>query len=112
MRAIDLPDPDEARLTGGGSVSPLWRRIVADVLDLPVVTMETAEGAAHGAALLAQPAAEHASSIHEAVAGSVRTGPTIAPGPDAAGYAAIHDRYRELYPALAPTFHAVAPDGG
>jgi xylulokinase len=112
MRTIDLPDPDEARLTGGGSVSPLWCRIVADVLNLPVVTMETAEGAAHGAALLAQPAAGHASSIHEAVAGSVRTGPTIAPGPDAVGYGAVHERYRELYPALAPTFHAVAPDGG
>jgi xylulokinase len=112
MRTIDLPDPDEARLTGGGSVSPLWCRIVADVLNLPAVTMETAEGAAHGAALLAQPAAGHASSIHEAVAGSVRTGPTIAPGPDAVGYGAVHERYRELYPALAPTFHAVAPDGG
>jgi xylulokinase len=112
MRTIDLPDPDEARLTGGGSVSPLWCRIVADVLNLPVVTMETAEGAAHGAALLAQPAAGHASSIHEAVAGSVRTGPTIAPGPDAVGYGAVHERYRELYPALAPTFHAVAPEGG
>ncbi len=42
----------EARIAGGGARSPLWRQIVADVLDLPLAP-STTEGAAYGAALLA-----------------------------------------------------------
>ncbi len=45
--------PAEIRLTGGGSHSPVWRQICADVFNLPVFGLETAEGAALGAALQA-----------------------------------------------------------
>jgi len=43
--------PTEIRLTGGGSKSPVWRQICADVFRVPVVCLATAEGAALGAAL-------------------------------------------------------------
>jgi Sugar (pentulose and hexulose) kinases len=45
--------PSEIRLTGGGSQSPVWRQILADVFGYPVVTMQSAEGAALGAAIQA-----------------------------------------------------------
>ena len=45
--------PAEIRLTGGGSYSPIWRQICADVFNLPVFGLETAEGAALGAAIQA-----------------------------------------------------------
>jgi xylulokinase len=45
--------PLELRLIGGGSKNPLWRQILADILNLPVVIPEVAEGAAFGAALQA-----------------------------------------------------------
>ncbi|BDS08525.1 xylulokinase [Oceaniferula spumae] len=41
------------RLTGGGSRSPVWRQMLADVFGLPVVGLQTDEGAALGAALQA-----------------------------------------------------------
>ena len=43
----------EIRLTGGGARSPVWRQMVADVLQKPVVMLEHDEGAALGAALQA-----------------------------------------------------------
>lgn len=45
--------PNELRLTGGGSRSAVWRRIIADVLDLPAVALRLSEGAALGAAIQA-----------------------------------------------------------
>jgi xylulokinase len=44
---------DSIRLTGGGSQSPIWRQMVADVFGLPVEVPAHAEGAAFGAALQA-----------------------------------------------------------
>ena len=46
-------EPSEIRLTGGGSKSPAWRQIAADVFATPVVTLATAEGAGLGAAIQA-----------------------------------------------------------
>lgn len=45
--------PREIRLTGGGARNPLWRRILARTLDVPVVKVTSEEGAALGAALQA-----------------------------------------------------------
>ncbi len=44
----------EIRLTGGGSNSPAWRQIAADVFGLPVVCLEQRESAAFGAAIQAK----------------------------------------------------------
>lgn len=45
--------PTEIRLTGGGSNSRTWRQIAADSFGVPVVCLETAEGAGLGAAIQA-----------------------------------------------------------
>ena len=45
--------PTELRLTGGGAKSPIWRQIVADILDIPVKVPTSSEAAAFGAALQA-----------------------------------------------------------
>jgi xylulokinase len=52
--------PEEIRLTGGGSNSPLWRQICADVFGVPTVCLKSSEGAALGAAVQACWAHEHA----------------------------------------------------
>ncbi len=62
MESLGLK-PTEIRLTGGGSQSPVWRQILADVFGYPVVTMESAEGAALGAAIQALQAATPGSSL-------------------------------------------------
>jgi D-xylulose kinase len=45
--------PAEIRATGGGANSRVWRQIMADVFNAPVVTLKVGEGAAYGAALQA-----------------------------------------------------------
>jgi xylulokinase len=44
-------EPTEIRLTGGGSKSPAWRQICADIFGVPTVCLQSAEGAALGAAI-------------------------------------------------------------
>jgi xylulokinase len=45
--------PSEIRVTGGGSQSPAWRQISADVFNASVVPLVTSEGASLGAAIQA-----------------------------------------------------------
>src|ERR1041385_5003652 len=53
MRDAGLASVDQIRLTGGGAKSALWRQILADVFAAELVTVNTTQGAAFGAALLA-----------------------------------------------------------
>lgn len=62
MESLGLK-PSEIRLTGGGSKSPAWRQMVADIFGYPVVSMQSAEGAALGAAIQALAAASPNQSL-------------------------------------------------
>jgi xylulokinase len=105
MIAAGLPAPEQVRASGGGTASPLWRQILADVLRAEVATVSTTEGAAFGAGVLGAVGAGWFGSVEAATDAWVQVMPTAAPGPDASRYAEAHALYRELYPALAPAFH-------
>jgi xylulokinase len=107
MRAMGLAPSTEIRATGGGIKSDLWRQILADVLGARIVTTSTAEGAAQGAATLAAVGARWYRTVEDACRELVRVGDPTQPSPAAGTYADAYARYRELYPALAPTFHAL-----
>jgi len=57
MEALGVK-PEVIRLTGGGSNSPVWRQICADIFATPVVTLRHAEGAALGSAVQALASAQ------------------------------------------------------
>jgi xylulokinase len=105
MIEAGMPGPGQVRASGGGIASPLWRQILADVLDTELATVGTTEGAAYGAALLATEAAGWFPSVEDAVSAFVKATPVASPGPDVARYREAHAAYRELYPALRPFFH-------
>lgn len=102
---------DAARIAGGGARSPLWRQIVADVLGL-TLTPSTTDGAAYGAALLAGVGAGVWRDVPTASRASLKRGDATRPGDAAGAYDVLYERYRELYPALAPHFAALAADLG
>ena len=104
MVAAGLPAPAQIRASGGGTASPLWRQILADVLDAQIATVRTTEGAAYGAGLLAAVGAGWYPDVESATGALVRATPSAEPGPDVARYREAHALYRDLYPALAPTF--------
>ena len=105
MLEAGVPRPQQVRASGGGLASPAWRQILADVLGAELVTTSTTEGAAYGAAILAAIGSSWFHDVPEATDALVRTSHAAEPGPAAAAYAEVHAVFRELYPALAPTFH-------
>jgi xylulokinase len=107
VRGVGLAPSTEIRATGGGIQSGLWRQILADVLEARIVTTSTAEGAAQGAATLAAVGAGWHPSVEEACRAFVRIGDPTEPTSSGA-YDDAYARYRELYPALRPTFHALS----
>jgi xylulokinase len=95
----------QVRVAGGGAKSPLWRRIVASALGVELVTVNSAEGAAFGAALLAGVGARAWPSVDAACDATIAVTGRDVPEPAwSAAYAAAYPRYRELYPALKPGF--------
>ena len=93
----------------GGAKSLLWRQIVADTLSAELVTVNTTEGAAFGAALLAGVGAGVWRNVDTACAETIVIKDRISPNKDNAGiYQSIYDQYQRLYPILKPTFHALA----
>src|SRR5205823_3962547 len=44
MLAAGTPRPAQIRVSGGGTASPVWRQILADVLEAEIATVSTAEG--------------------------------------------------------------------
>jgi xylulokinase len=106
MRQLGL-GVTQVRASGGGVKNALWRQMLADVLGAEIATVTSAEGAAYGAALLAGVGASVWPSVEAACDATVRVTGTTAPGGNQVAYDRQYPRYRELYPALAPTFRSV-----
>lgn len=108
LRQAGVTTVQEFRLSGGGTRSPIWRQILADVLNVSLVTTEIDEGAAYGAALLAGVGVDAWVTVDQACATLPLAG-RVDPEPDtAAFYARARQEYRALYPALKPSFDRLA----
>jgi xylulokinase len=93
------------RASGGGARSAFWRQILADVFAKPVATLESQEGSAYGAALLALAGTGEYASVPEVCAAAIREKDAVMPRPlESAAYAKAHGTYQELYAALRPIF--------
>jgi xylulokinase len=108
MKNAGLPPITQVRASGGGVKSPLWRQILADVLQAEIVTINTAEGAAYGAAILAAVGTGAFASVETACEQLIHVTGSTKPGGDTAVYDQLYPLYRQLYPALKPTFTEIA----
>jgi xylulokinase len=92
---------DSVRVSGGGATSPLWRQILADILNKRVVMLESQEGSAYGAAVLALVGTGAFASVPEACRAMIREVSSDLPRPaDAQDYQKRHRVYQAIYPAL------------
>jgi xylulokinase len=99
----------EVRIAGGGAKGALWRKIVASALGLPMVTVNSTEGAAFGAGLLAGVGAGAWPTVEAACDDTISvTGRDEPVAEWSRGYESLYPRYRELYGALKPTYDALA----
>jgi xylulokinase len=109
IRNAGLGEITQVRVSGGGAKSALWRQILADIMQSELVTVNTTEGAAFGAALLAGVGVGTWKSVPEACQATIRTVERTAPNAQAAAlYEKLYQEYRALYPALSPSFNALA----
>lgn len=91
--------PECSTICGGGAKSRIWKKILANVLNLPIDTVAD-EGPALGAALLAGVGCGLFSSVEE-TAGLVSVLQTTRPEPElCARYEERYRTYRALYPAI------------
>lgn len=103
-----LPDSFEVRISGGGAKSPIWQQIIADVLQAPLVNVNTTEGGAFGAALLAAVGVGAFPDVASACEATINTGDEVQPSENAAVYQEHYAIYHQLYPMLKPAFDMIA----
>jgi xylulokinase len=99
----------QIRASGGGSKSPLWRQIQADVFGQGVVTINAHEGPAYGVALLAAVGAGIFKNIQEAASATIRV---ISHTPVDAKRKRHYDKafplYQDLYRSLKDDFKRIS----
>lgn len=108
IRQAGLGSIDQVRVSGGGAKSQLWKQILADTLDAELVTVNTTEGAAFGAALLAGVGAGLYGSVAEACQQMISISGITRQSGDQEAYRDSYPQYRALYPMLAGPFKALA----
>ncbi|MBO7662532.1 MAG: xylulokinase [Clostridia bacterium] len=92
--------PETMLACGGGGKSPLWRQMLADVMQCPVATTVNTEGPALGVAILASVGAGLYGSVREACHQMIRVNPPQNPiQENVPKYAAVYQVYRKLYQA-------------
>jgi len=105
IKDAGLGQIEQVRVSGGGAQSALWRQILADVLDTELVTVNTTEGAAYGAALLAGVGVGTWATVEAACDDTIRVLERVEPGPERVErYEAFYDVYAGLYSSLREAF--------
>ena len=96
---------ERTKICGGGAKSPLWRRMIANVLNIKVDRIESEEGPALGGAMLAAVACGVFSSVEEAAEKIVRVTETIEPEPELVEkYERQYQKFAKIYPTVKDLF--------
>jgi xylulokinase len=100
-----LGEITQVRASGGGIKGALWRQILASILEAELATVNTTEGAAYGAALLAGVGAGMWTDVASACQSCITiTGSTMPDAAQVKTYRKNYALYQELYPALKSSF--------
>lgn len=96
---------DRSRLCGGGARSPLWRKMLANILDLPLDIPQTEEGPGYGGAMLAMVGTGAFESVAACSAALTGVKETVEPDPELSTlYEERYSQFRQIYPALKDLF--------
>ncbi len=99
---------ERTKICGGGAKSPLWKKIIANVMNIKVDVIESEEGPALGGAMLAAVACGEYKDVEEAAAKLVKVTDTVEPTPElAAKYEERYQQFKEIYPACKALFDVI-----
>lgn len=98
-------DPGRTKICGGGAKSALWRKIIANVMNMKVDIIESEEGPGYGAAILAAVGCGVFPSVEAAAESLVKVTATEEPAEELVKkYEEKYQKFRKLYPALRGKF--------
>ena len=96
---------ERSKVCGGGAKSPLWRKIFANVLNLPLDIPQTEEGPGYGGAMLAMVGCGLYPSVKACADALVSVRETVEPDPEiAARYEKQYRNFKQIYPTLKDLF--------
>jgi len=100
---------DRIYATGGGGTSPLWRQMIADIFELPVVTIQNREGPALGAAILAGVGTGLYKSVPEACKNIIKENKPQHPiTENTKKYTPFYNLFCNLYPGMKESFKTLS----
>lgn len=96
---------ERTKICGGGAKSPLWKKMIANILNVKVDVIESEEGPALGGAMLAAVANGEYTSVEEAAEKIVKVIDTVEPEPElAAKYEEKYRKFAKIYPTVKELF--------
>lgn len=99
---------ERTKICGGGAKSPLWRKIIANVLNIKVDIIKSEEGPALGGAMLAAVANGEFASVEKAAEKIVEVIDTVEPEPElAAKYEEKYRKFAKIYPTVKDLFEEI-----
>ena len=96
---------ERTKICGGGAKSPLWKKIIANVMNIKVDVLEVEEGPSLGGAMLAAVGCGVFPDVETAGKKLAKVVDTVEPTPElAAKYEERYQKFRQLYPTMKPLF--------
>ena len=96
---------ERTKICGGGAKSPLWKKIIANVMNLKVDVIESEEGPGYGAAILAAVGCGEFENVESAVDKLVHVVETVEPDTELVEkYEKCYRKFKKYYPALKGLF--------
>ena len=92
---------ESTKICGGGAKSPLWKKIIANVMNLKVEVIESEEGPGYGGAILAAVGCGVFASVEEAADKLVKVIDTVEPEKDLVEkYEERYQKFKQIYPTV------------
>lgn len=99
---------ERTKICGGGAKSPLWKQIMANVLNIKVDVIESEEGPALGGAILAAVANKEFENVEDAASKLVKVIDTVEPTPElSAKYEEKYQKFAKIYPTVKNLFSEI-----
>mgnify|MGYP000852669417 CR=1 FL=1 len=96
---------DRTKICGGGAKSPLWKKIIANVMNLKVDVLEVEEGPSMGGAMLAAVGCGAYPDVETIGKKMAHVVDTVEPEEElVAKYEEKYQKFKKLYPTLKPLF--------
>jgi xylulokinase len=101
--------PERTKICGGGAKSPLWQKMMANIMNMKVDILEVEEGPSLGGAMLAAVACGEYASVEDAAKAIVKVKKTVEPDPAiAARYEERYNVFKQIYPACKGVYDLIA----